>query len=65
MEPNRFRAILYSNPLNADADSFYHYYLELLYPQVETEIFAYGKPYTQLNLHEKQGVTAYHSSNMV
>lgn len=35
-----------------------------LYDKIETEIFAYDKPYTQLNFPEEGGVTAYFGRNM-
>ncbi|CDW76384.1 dipeptidyl-peptidase 3 [Stylonychia lemnae] len=61
----KFRAILYSNPLYSDATSFYAELLDRVYPLVEREIFALEKPFTTLNYPEKGGITAYFSSNMV
>lgn len=59
-----FKKILYSHPaLNKP-----HYLLQetfdLLYPQVEKELFEYGSPYTQINFPHSGGITAYFSRNM-
>jgi dipeptidyl-peptidase-3 len=64
LSQEKFRDILFSNPLYSDATSFYKEYLELLYPLVAREIFAMEKPFTQLNYPEQGGVTGYFSANM-
>ena len=64
LTPEKFRAILMSNPLYSQQQSFYREAIEELYPQVETEIFAIEKPYNQLGFPEKGGVTGYFSTTM-
>jgi hypothetical protein len=55
---------LQKNPLYLDEDAFYKQVIDELYPEVETEIFAVDKPYTQLNFPEEGGVTGYFGRNM-
>ena len=59
-----FLQILKSNPLYEDEDAFYKEAIDELYPQVETELFAVDKPYTQLGYPEDGGVTGYFGRNM-
>lgn len=59
IEPQVFKTILYSHPLAKDTYHWFKDKLDLLYPQVETEIFAYDKPYLQINFPNEGGVTAY------
>ena len=59
-----FLQILRSNPLYGDEDACYKEVVDELYPQVETEIFAVDKPFTQLNYPEDGGITGYFGRNM-
>lgn len=59
-----FYQILTANPLYTDPDAFYREVIDELYPQVETEIFSYSKPYMQLNFPEDGGVTGYFGRNV-
>ena len=43
--PEKFKAILFSNPLYTEPSAFYKEYLDKLYPLVEREIFALEKPF--------------------
>mmetsp|Transcript_5356 Transcript_5356/g.4933 ORF Transcript_5356/g.4933 Transcript_5356/m.4933 type:complete len:155 (+) Transcript_5356:296-760(+) len=64
IDQDSFRKIIFSNPLYIDNDSNYKHYIDLLYPQVEREIFSMEKPFSQLNFPDEGGVTAYFSPNM-
>ena len=59
-----FRKIIESNPKMSDSTSMLSELLTKVYPMIEKEVFAYEKPYLQLNFPHKGGVTAYFSSNM-
>jgi hypothetical protein len=58
-----FKAILTSNPLMGEPSALYREVFEDIWPQVEVEIFAIDKPFTQLNFPSDGGVTGYFSRN--
>jgi len=65
LDPTRFNLILESNPLFSDPKSGYKDLLKEVLPQIEKEIFAYDKPYKQINFPHEGGVTAYFGQNLV
>jgi len=64
LSKERFISILRSNPLHNDIKSDYREVLDELWPQVETEVFAYETPYKSISFPEHGGVTGYFSRNM-
>lgn len=59
-----FKTILISNPLYGDPDAFYRVVIDELYPQVESEMFAYDDTCKQLNFPFEGGVTGYFGRNL-
>jgi len=64
VDPSKFRAILFSNPLYEIQGSLYREYLDKILPLVEKEIFALESPYSQLGFPYQGGVTGYFSPTM-
>mmetsp|Transcript_22285 Transcript_22285/g.27354 ORF Transcript_22285/g.27354 Transcript_22285/m.27354 type:complete len:157 (+) Transcript_22285:136-606(+) len=64
LSPEKFWGILRSNPRATVEGSPIKWALENIVDKVETEVFAYEAPYTQINFPEQGGITAYFSRNM-
>jgi len=66
LQPEKFRAIITSNPLYHDASygQMYRDYVDRLLPLLEREVFALDKPFSSLGLPADGGVTGYFSPNM-
>ena len=57
--------ILKSNPLYSDSEnSDFKQVFDELWPQVETEVWAYDSPYHTINFPEQGGITGYFSRNI-
>ena len=64
ISPEKFWAILGSNPKASQEGSLIHFALAQFKSQVEHEIYAYETPYTQINFPHDGGITAYFSRDM-